>query len=122
MPLVLLGEGHYVLSSIKQITVTEEFVGLGEKVTRCQTEEYRVDCLSRRFRDSLLASCKCSPWNLRSHLGSSLQVCSPAGLDCVRGLGVPGGDCLEKCEGTVMDAVRFNSEREEEGRELLRRE
>ena len=34
MPLVLAGEGHYALSDVKTLEVTEEFVGLGEKVTK----------------------------------------------------------------------------------------
>ena len=43
MPLVLHGEGHYVLTDIKAVAVTDQFVRLGQKVTRCQTEEDRAD-------------------------------------------------------------------------------
>ena len=33
------GEGHYGLTDIKDVRVSREFVGLGETVTHCQTEE-----------------------------------------------------------------------------------
>ena len=82
--LVLQGEGHYSLSEIKDIEVTEEFVGLGEKVTHCQTEEYRVDCLSSKYREKVLSQCQCSPLSLRSHYGDevreSLKKTFPNGL------------------------------------------
>ena len=73
MPIVLYGEGHYGLSDIKDIEVSEEFVGLGEKVTHCQTEEYREDCLSRKYRERVLSQCNCSPFYLRSHYGAEVN-------------------------------------------------
>ena len=72
MPLVLAGEGHYALSDVKTLEVTEEFVGLGEKVTHCQTEEYRVDCLSSKYREKVLSQCKCSSLSVRSHYGGEV--------------------------------------------------
>ena len=56
---VLAGEGHYALRDVKTVEVTKEFVGLGEKVTHCQTEEYRVDCLSSKYREKVLSQCQC---------------------------------------------------------------
>ena len=119
---MLRGEGHYVLSSIKHISVSEEFVGLDQTVTHCQMEEFRVDCLSRRFRDLVLATCNCAPWSLRSHFGASVPVCTPVGLDCVQEVRVEEDDCVERCQGTIMDAVRFNSKRDMEGTRLFQNE
>ena len=73
MPLVLQGEGHYVMSDIKNIEVTPEFVGLGEKVTRCQMEEYSEECVSRKLRERILSECNCSPFNLRSYYGDQVR-------------------------------------------------
>ena len=73
MPIVLQGEGHYVMSDIKSIEVTQDFVGLGEKVTHCQTEEYREDCLSRKYRERVLSQCNCSPFYLRSYYGTEVK-------------------------------------------------
>ena len=39
-------------------------------------------------------------------------TCTPAGLDCVAGLEVPPAQCLESCEGPVVDAGRLQSQRE----------
>ena len=72
VPIILDGEGHYALTDIKDIRVTEDFVGLGEKITKCQTKGFRTDCVSRKHREQVLQSCKCSPVNMRSYYGSSV--------------------------------------------------
>ena len=72
MPIVLQGEGQYVLSAIKTVEVTEAFVGLGEETTDCTTEEYSLDCLSRKHREKVLKDCQCSPWNLKSYYGDEV--------------------------------------------------
>ena len=59
------GEGHYGLTDIKDVRVSREFVGLGETVTHCQTEEAGADCLSRKYQETVLATCGCSPFSLR---------------------------------------------------------
>ena len=74
MELVLQGEGKYGLSAIKDIEVTDQFLGLGETVTFCQTEEYRVDCLSRVYREKVLSQCKCSPFEMRSYYGDQVTT------------------------------------------------
>ena len=68
MPVVLKGEGHYVLTSVKEIQVTAGLVALGEKVTGCQTEESRWDCVTRSYQEQLLASCHCAPLHIRKYL------------------------------------------------------
>ena len=74
MELVLQGEGKYGLSAIKDIEVTDQFLGLGDTVTLCQTEEYRVDCLSRVYREKVLSQCKCSPFEMRSYYGDQVTA------------------------------------------------
>ena len=73
VPVVLHGEGHYGLSDIKEIEVSEDFVGLGEKLTQCKTEEYREDCLSRMYRERVLSKCNCSPFYLISYYGNEVK-------------------------------------------------
>ena len=58
---------------MKDIKVTEEFVGLGEKITKCQTGEFRADCETREHRELVRQSCQCSPANIRSYYGSSVR-------------------------------------------------
>ena len=67
MPIILYGEGNYQLWTITSIRVTEEFLGLGERTTNCQTEEFRADCLTRKYRAKLVDTCHCVPFTLRSH-------------------------------------------------------
>ena len=91
VPLQLNGEGNYVLTDIKNIEVTEEFVGLGRTVTRCQTEEFRLDCQARRQKEKVLSRCRCAPYTLRSHYGEAVPICSAAALDCVRRVALSKG-------------------------------
>ena len=65
-PIELVGEGHYALEDIKDIKVTEEFLGLGQDITKCQTREFRADCVSRRYLEQVLTSCHCAPLYIRS--------------------------------------------------------
>ena len=47
----------------------------------------------------------------------NLQVplCSPKDLDCVNKIKVRNEECLERCEGTIMDVERVDSELDTEG-------
>ena len=73
MPLVVQGEGHYALTDVKDIKVTEELLGLGQEVTRCQTKEARADCETRRYQEQVLASCHCAPLYLRSQFPQEVR-------------------------------------------------
>ena len=72
IPLVLSGGGHYGLTYIKDVRVSQEFVGLGEAVTQCQTKEAGADCLTRKHQETVLATCGCSPFSLRSQYGAQV--------------------------------------------------
>ena len=67
VPIVLEGEGHYALTAVKDIRVTKEFVGLGQGITHCQTEDFRGDCVTRKLKEKILQSCQCSPAYIRSY-------------------------------------------------------
>lgn len=43
MPIIIEQEGHYILTDLKDVRVTEEFLGLGQEVTKCQNVEYRTE-------------------------------------------------------------------------------
>jgi len=109
VPIVLQGEGNYELTAIKEIKVTKDFLGLGGEVTQCQTKEYRADCQSRRHRQQVLATCGCAPFSMMSYYGQQTRVCSPTELDCVDGLELDTSDCLEKCEGNILDVVKLST-------------
>ena len=80
VPLVLEGEGDFSLTAIKEVRVTGEFLGLGHTVTRCQTEELRADCVSRRYRQLLISSCSCLPLHLSQ--GDRAEVLLLINVNC----------------------------------------
>ena len=51
--------------AIKEIKVTNSFLGLSEDVRGCQNEKPRDDCITEHFIDNLLNNCGCIPFNLR---------------------------------------------------------
>ena len=46
-PVELIGEGQYNLNTLKEIVVTDSFLGLPEKDKSCQNVETYNDCITR---------------------------------------------------------------------------
>ena len=63
---MLIGEGKYNLNAIKEIKVTESFLGLDKDDRSCQNHEYLEDCTTNQFISSYLHQGGCIPFNLRS--------------------------------------------------------
>ena len=66
------GPGDYVLSSLKQMTGTESFLGWSEEKRKCALENYE----SCQMKDFLrrLSKCGCSPFHLTLAAGPSYKV------------------------------------------------
>ena len=60
----LIGEGEYNLNALTSIEVTDSYLGLDEKVKKCQKEEPLQNCTTRRCRDTLLGQCGCLPFHM----------------------------------------------------------
>ena len=73
VPLVLSGEGHFSLTGVKEVKVSQEFAGLGEETTRCQTDQFRADCLTGKYLAKALHTCHCAPFYLISHYGTEVR-------------------------------------------------
>ena len=65
MPVKLIGEGEYNINELKQIKVTESFLGLEEGTRKCQNDEPYHNCTTRQYQDNALAECGCLPFNIR---------------------------------------------------------
>ena len=53
-------------------------------------------------------------WEKCCKTSYQIRTCSPEDLDCVETLpAVDTEDCLERCEGTIMDVTKMGSVREE---------
>ena len=67
----LHGEGKYNLNALREIAVTESYLGLDEKDRGCQNNEPMDVCTTRHYIDTLLKQCKCLPLNIQV----SVKVC-----------------------------------------------
>ena len=61
----LIGEGEYNLNDLKEIRVTESYLGLDQEDRGCQNEEPLINCTTRKYNDTLLGECGCLPFNIR---------------------------------------------------------
>ena len=64
-PVTLYGEGQYNLLSLKEIYVTDSFMGLDKETRKCQNIETYDDCKTRLYIEHLRQECKCLPLSLR---------------------------------------------------------
>ena len=61
----LYGEGEYNLNVLKQIKITDSYLGLDQNVRGCQNDISFTDCTTKQYIDSLLNQCGCLPLNIR---------------------------------------------------------
>ena len=59
-----MGEGEYNLNDLKEIMVTESYLGLDQEERGCQNEETLDNCTSRQYYDTILEKCGCLPLNM----------------------------------------------------------
>ena len=77
-PVGLFGEGQYNLNNMKEISVTESFMGLDRNTKNCQNIETYDDCRTRLHIDNMRQKCGCLPLSIRfsgevkQHKGSPL--------------------------------------------------
>ena len=65
-PVTLSGEGEFDLNTIKQVDVTDSFMGLPMEDRKCQNEENFVDCTTRHQLENILENCGCLPMSIGS--------------------------------------------------------
>ena len=64
-PVSLFGEGQFNLLSLKEIAVTDSFMGLDKETRKCQNIETYDDCKTRLYIEHLRQECGCLPLSLR---------------------------------------------------------
>ena len=67
---IFLGEGNYGVSDVKQVKVTESYLGLGPN---CQTGQNKADCIIWRHLERILATCHCAPFSLKSYFRTQVR-------------------------------------------------
>ena len=85
-PVTLSGIGEFDLNIIKQVDVTNSFMGLPLEKRKCQNEENFVDCTTRQHLDNVLANCGCLPMSI----GSVIKNVSPRRMRPRKSLKVSG--------------------------------
>ena len=66
------GGGSYLMSSVKRVDATLDFLKLPENVKMCQNEETLSECSSRRFQKNGVIECLCKPFGL-SHIFNKVR-------------------------------------------------
>ena len=67
-PVTLSGEGEFDLNIIKQVDVTDSFMGLPQEERNCQNKENFLDCTTRHHLENVLANCGCLPMSIGSFI------------------------------------------------------
>ena len=65
-PVTLSGEGEFDLNIIKEVEITDSFMGLSLNDRKCQNEENFVDCTTRHGLGNILLNCGCLPLSIGS--------------------------------------------------------
>ena len=74
VPLRLLGEGSYALSSVKQISVTEDYLKLSDDTRKCQNIESFEQCVTKHNLATISKTCKCIPYWLRNFTNDEVDT------------------------------------------------
>ena len=72
MPVILYGEGQYVMSDVKQIDASKAFLNLDERTKGCQNEVTLEDCWMQKYLKDGKGQCKCIPLSFKNY--STLEV------------------------------------------------
>ena len=64
-PVKLIGEGKYNLNALKEIEVTDSYLGLSQEERGCQYSEHLDSCKTRKYIDNLMDNCGCIPLNIQ---------------------------------------------------------
>ena len=65
-PLNLSVGKEYNLNILKEVKVTESFLGLDKDVTQCQNKESYNDCKTKKYVNALIEFCGCIPFSLNT--------------------------------------------------------
>ena len=63
-PVKLIGEGEYNMNTMKEIKVTDSYLGLDQDLKKCQNEEPYFNCTTRHYHDAVLKQCGCLPLHI----------------------------------------------------------
>ena len=66
-PVELIGEGKYNLDAVKEITVTESYLGMDMDTRKCQNDEPIENCTTRQYMETVSHLCGCLPLSITTN-------------------------------------------------------
>ena len=100
-PVKFIGEGEYNLNVLKEIEVTDSYLGLEQEVRGCQNKESLHDCTTKHYIDDLKKHCGCIPFSIRMP-NDLTPMCSPNENECVNKIQNETSNCLSPCSGLTV--------------------
>ena len=109
MPVKLIGEGEYNLDDLKEIKVTEDFLGLPEFVRGCKNGEPVENCETEQYIGTMIKECHCVPFYLRL-ADEAASICSSSKEEqCVKNLKPDISNCSPPCSGLMVTSFSKSS-------------
>ena len=116
----MIGEGEYNINDLKEIMVTESYLGLDQDTRKCQNYEPFYNCTTRQYISTILDQCGCLPHNMvnatkiskvyTSKIFTYPQIkpnqeplCNNSGIECARKLEVTTSSCFKPCSGFIIN-------------------
>ena len=62
---MLVGEGEYNVEYLKELKVTDSYLGLDKKTKKCQTEESLHNCTTKQYLKTIYGKCGCLPLTMQ---------------------------------------------------------
>ena len=66
-PIKVYGEATLAISSVKDMIVTDDFLGLDESARKCQNREAFENCTTRQYLETVKRQCNCVPYALNAN-------------------------------------------------------
>ena len=99
----LIGEGEYNLDALKEIKVTDSYLGLDENVRGCQNKESLDNCKTKHYIETLLQKCGCLPFSIIL-TRKGYPICSSEKLECMKSININPIECLHPCSGLILSS------------------
>ena len=61
----MIGEGEYNQDALKDIEVTDSYLGMDQEIRGCQDSEPYYNCTTREYINRIKEKCGCLPLNMR---------------------------------------------------------
>ena len=110
--LILHGEGSYNLNVVKEMKVTDSYMGLPHDVKQCQNKELYLDCKTEEYLDALVNTCMCLPFGMKYFYDydSNISFCNSTQMKCALDAKNLKSKCLNRCEGLVVTSYSHQNE------------